>query len=394
MGAVAPPPPGRAFSTSAAAARPPAGAGPASRPAHDVVTQQQIQSLVGLEAARQMAGCDAGSCAADLGDALGVDAVVNVAWGKVGGSVVVAVKRTDVRGGGGKVADKRITRSKRALDAALDALPGLAGEALQGLATTTAPAKAAQTTTTTTTMAPTTKPGPAPAARKDLAIAAPTGLAFVGDGHGNFIAFDAKDGFHGALYAGTARGMYAQRSGGSASADGDRGFSKTFWDPRYRDGAERFFEKKGEAFRLVCGKQTVKMTPTKQAPTTTFYAPAWQRQALLLGRDDSLRYVVVDAARDDDDDGPPKDLHVYLGKKGKLVPLSVDVEFDDAFGSGGVIAVGDGVTIKLGPSGGSITEGATTSKLSAIDLFDGAKQVYAELKPWGDGPLGTPCDGR
>lgn len=356
----------------------------ASRAGHDVVTQQQLESLVGLEAARQVAGCEAGSCAADLGAALGADAIVNVGLGKIGKSVVVTVKRTDVKGGSGKVADLRLTQQKGALDAALDALPRLVAEALTGLPTTpaatTPAATSAPTTPTTTTLAPT----PAWAETKTAAPKKPTWWK---DDAGHLVALDADDAARGAVFFGRGNRLFAVRKGEGASMNGAN-WSRSFWDPRFRDGVERSIDFKDGALSITCGATTTTFTPTTAPSGAAFFAAPFQRVVVLLGRDDNLRYVVVDALREDGRDGPLRDVRVYLGKKGKMQRLDVEAEVEGE----AVVAAGPGVKLQLSPAGGALVEGSTTSKLTEIDLWNGAKTVYGDLKPWGETGLGTPCD--
>jgi hypothetical protein len=323
--------------------------------------------------------------------------VVTVSLASVGQSVIVTIKRADVHGGAGSVVDRRVKR-KGAIDAVLDAVPALVTEALSTLPAATPATATPSTTTTPAPTAPTTAPTVAtlPAktlapARVDEAIATPKGLAFVDDGHGRFIAFHADDPTGKPLYAGTATAMHQVHDGGSSSSDGEGGFSQTFWDPRFAGGgAGRSFDVVAGKHTLACGDKTIELSKTKVAPKAKFFAAPWRRRALLLGRDDRLRYVVVEGARTDE----PTDLHVYLGKKGKLVALDVEIEQDPTFGSGGIIAVGEGVTIKLGPNGGSVVEGATTTALTSLDLWDNARLLYREVQPWGALDLGTPCDGH
>jgi hypothetical protein len=366
----------------------------ASRAGHDVVTNEQLQALLGLEASRQLSGCVATSCVAELGDALGADAVLTVSLAAAGQSVVVTLKRADVRGGAGSVVDRRVKR-KGAIDAVLDAVPTLVTEALTSLPGT-APTAATTAATPTTTGAaaialPVRAANTLAPARRDDVIATPTGLTFVDDGHGRFIAFHVDDPTGKPLYAGTSTSMYQLHAGGSSSSDGEGGFSQTFWDPRFAGGgAGRSFDVVAGKHTLTCGDKTIEFTKTKKAPSPKFFAPAWRRQALLVGRDDRLRYVVVEGARADE----PTDLQVHVGKKGKLVALDVEIERDPSFGDGGIIAVGDGVTVKLGPAGGSIVEGTATTPLTGLDLWDNARLLYREVQPWGPLDLGTPCDGR
>lgn len=404
--AVFPPPVSSSVTAKEAGAFADAVAAAASRAGHDVITQQQIDSLVGIEAAKQMAGCDAGSCSSEIGQALGVALVLNVTLGEIGNSLVVTVKRTDVDGGAGKVANKRLAKGKAAKDGAFDALDALVGEVLAGVATNAATPTTTTTTPTPTTSTTSTTPAPTATAPKAAAlptlrakdvVKAPDSLAFYDDGHGLYVAFVKDDGYGSVLFAGTKEtGMLQLRAGAGASADGEGGFSRSLWDPRVSGGAS--LDKKGKVVTLTCGAKTTTLAPTKKPPkelTSTFYAPLWRRVGLLVGRDDALRYFVVDAKRNDDDPyAAPTDRRLYVGKKGKLVAVEAEIERDDTFGAGGIIAVVEGMTVKLGPGGGVVTTQGTdaSTSLASLDLGVAGPQLYTDLKPWGEGPLGTPCD--
>jgi hypothetical protein len=231
-----------------------------------------------------------------------------------------------------------------------------------------------------------------PVVRRTVKVTPPAGLAWLDDGKGNLIAWVADDGYGGALYGGTAAGgLFQLRPGAGASADGAGGFSRSLWDPRFGNAS---LDKKAGVFTLTCGEKTTTLRPLQKGPAApVFHGPLWQRQGLLVGRDDTLRYFVIDAERPaEGENDAPRDRRLYVGKKGKLVVVDAEVESDDSFGFGGVIAVAEGLTVKLGPSGGLVLAGATSTALTSLDLYVAGKQLYSELKPWGDGPLGTPCD--
>ncbi|HEY1099207.1 MAG TPA: hypothetical protein VGF99_09765 [Myxococcota bacterium] len=383
-----------------------------SRAGHDVITQQQIQAVLGLEGMRQLAGCDDSSCLSDLSDSLGAESILTVAVGTIGQSVIVTLKRTDTKGGNNRIGDRRFKKGKDAVDGILDALPTLVGEVLAG-APTSMPVTTSSSTTTTTTPPATTTPAATttttlpvlaadklPKARVDEPIATPKGLTFVSDGKGRVIAFATKDPLESPLYAGTitATGttLYVVHDGSGKSSDGEGGWDRSFWDPRIGGGgADRAFERRKGVYTLTCGKTSTTFTELKMAPTSLkVHKPAWRRQALLIARDDTLRYVVVDADREAE---PIADRRVYLGKKGKLVPLDLEIEPDASWGRGGIIAVGDGVTLKLADGGGVLIEGSGTTQVqtpfTGLDLWDNAALLYTEVKPSGDVQLGTPCDG-
>lgn len=393
-------------------------AGAVSRAGHDVVTTQQLEALVGLEAARQLAGCADDACVArlgaDLGSALGVDAVVSVAVSRAGSGTVVAVKRINVGGGGaggGKVADRRLKSTR--IDQVLDVLPELVAEALAGLPATT-------TTTTATTGAATAAPAtvaapgapaflpagivvgvvPAARAKRPLALSAEQkkALRVVEDGTGRVIVYHGERPIDGPLLAGTvADGVFAQRIiGGGSEGVIDQGgsFDVTFWDARYSRGAERSFGLRDGVITLVCGSATTTWRPASKQTAARVLAKlndvAWQRQVLLVARDDDLNWYIVDDSIADDED-----LHVYVGRKVqgryRFAPVDGEVVRDQAFGDG-VLLVGAGFKIKIGATGGELIRGAEKTPLSALNAWDHAAEVYGVMKPWGDVAPGTPCD--
>ena len=401
-------------------------AGAVSRTGHDVVTTQQLEALVGLEAARQLAGCADDACVArlgaDLGSALGVDAVVSVAVSRAGSGTVVAVKRINVGGGGaggGKVADRRLKSTR--IDQVLDALPDLVAEALAGLPTT---ASSSSSLSSTTAVAPPGSPktgaaaalspgapvflpagivagvGPAARAQRPLALSAEQkkALRVVEDGTGRVIVYHGERPIDGPLLAGSvADGAYAQRiiGGGSEGAIDEGGsFDVIFWDARYSRGAERSFGLRDGVITLVCGAATTTWRPASKATAARVLAKlrdvAWQRQVLLVARDDDLNWYIVDDSIADDDDLP-----VYVGRKVqgryRFAPVDGEIVRDQAFGDG-ILLVGAGYKIKIGATGGELIRGADKTSLSTLNTWDHAAEVYGVMKPWGDVAPGTPCD--
>ncbi len=387
-------------------------AGAVSRAGHDVVTPQQLEALVGLDAAKQLAGCADDGCvarmSADLGGALGVDAVLTGSTSRAGSGAVVAVKRIDARGGGARVADARLKGTK--IDAAFDALPGLVAEALGGLppsaATTSAPAPSLTPTTspTATTATPWLPAGltpakapPSPSKRAPLALSADDKkrLKVVDDGAGNVIVYNAERALDGPLLAGNVKsGVFAQRLIGGG-AEGNVAFDLGFWDARVSSGAERSFRLKDGAFTLQCGKSERSYRPSSAAISAmALRAPldvAWQRHVIIVGRDDDLHYYIVDDSLGDDDE-----LRVYVGKKVagayRFSALDGEIVRDGSFGDG-VLLIGDGFKLKVGATGGELVAGGRTTPISGQNLYAIAADVYGVMRPWGPVPLQTPCDG-
>ena len=392
-------------------------AGAVSRAGHDVITPQQLEALVGLDAAKQLAGCADDGCvarmSADLGGALGVDAVLTVSTSRAGSGAVVSVKRIDAQGGGARVADARLKSAK--IDAALDAIPAFVAEALAGLAPL-APSGAASTpslprataaTPTASTPSSTTPwlpPGlvaasaaPPPTKRSTLKLSAEQrqGLKVVDDGAGNVVVYNSSERpLDGPLLAGNVKtGVFAQRLIGGGS-EGSVAFDLTFWDARIPSGAERSFGLRGGTFTLQCGSAQRAFRPSSAAVSAmALRAPldvAWQRHVILVGRDDDLRYYIVDDSLADDDD-----LHVYVGKKVdktyRFSAINGEVVRDSAFGDG-VLLVAEGVKLKLGPTGGELRAGGQVTPISGQNLYALAADVYGVMRPWGQAPLQTACD--
>jgi hypothetical protein len=367
--------------------------------------------LIGLEAARQLAGCTDESCVTrlhgEVGGALGVDGIVTVTVSSAGSGLVVAVKRVGTAGGG-RVADARVKMKK--VDAVLDVLPGLVGEALAGLASAAATSTPPQPPPTTTPTASTSvsatpwlpagvAPRTPPAARatKPLVVdpAVKKALKVIEDGAGRVIVYNAERPLDGPLLAGRVdAGVFAQRVIGGGS-EGDIRFDLTFWDARYGRGAERSFGLENGAFTLNCGPATTTYRPASAATTKKVLAKlfdvAWQRHVVVAARDDDLTWYIVDDSLDD-----AADFALWVGRKvdGRYRFSAVDGEIvpDPTFGDG-VLLVAPGLKVKLGPGGGEVVRGADKTPLTVQDLSSVAPDVYGVMKPWGaDVALGTPCD--
>ena len=68
-------------------------------PRFEVVSIAEVTKLMQVDALKQQAGCDADSCLAEIGGALGADYLVNTTLGQLGNSFVVTVKLMFVREG-------------------------------------------------------------------------------------------------------------------------------------------------------------------------------------------------------------------------------------------------------------------------------------------------------
>ncbi len=390
-------------------------AGAVSRAGHDVITPQQLEAMIGLEATRQLTGCSDEACVTrlhdDLGGALGVDGVLTVTISDAGRGLVVAVKRIG-SGVGGRVADGRV-KSKQ-VDAVLDVLPALVVEVLSGLSSSistppsgvTAPTTATPTTATKTPwLLPGLTPRTPPTSRvkKPLTLDAATKkkLAVFEDDSGRVIAFNAEQPLDGPVFAGHLDdGVYAQRIFGGSTEAGttvaDLTFELYFWDPRFDGANGRSLSLKDGVLSAVCGPTTRRYRLASKTTTAKALASlhdvAWQRRLVALTRDDDLNWYVLDDSTDD-----RGDFVVWAGRKieggyrfsaveGEAVP-------DTSYGDGGVLLVAPGVKLKVGPLGGDVLLGKERTVLVSQDLAVAAADVYGVMQPWGnDLSLGTVCD--
>lgn len=101
-----------------------------------VVTQKQMQTLLGLERQKQLLGCasEAESCLAELSNALGVDAVVQGEIGKFADSFQLNVKIIDARTAKPlSILSERVTGEDKVLDLLEEQAPRMVREAAVGL---------------------------------------------------------------------------------------------------------------------------------------------------------------------------------------------------------------------------------------------------------------------
>ena len=399
------PPVSKEVNATAAQAIADVAAGALSRAGHDVVTRQQMEAMIGLEAAKQLAGCSAGTCIAELGAALGADGLITIAVAKVGRTMVVAVKRLDVGGPTARVADRRLKTSH--LDVVMDAVPELVAEVTAGIAaapTLAVGGVAVKGDAALSSAARSSAVQGGFAARLPVDarppkvvndVAATIGakergaLRWLKGDNGQFLAYAPEAPYSGPLFVGDKKRVWAQRLNGG-SRNGDTQFDAVFWDPRFGGGSEREFVMKDGAFKVRCGNIDHAFSPTMAPAGIKLLAPRWQRQLVLVARDDDLTWYFVDKARDDDN-GKKPDFHLYVGPRDAIKPIKAEVVEDPSFGRGVMAVTGD-VRIKIGPAGAERIVAGVKTPLTVLDLYATAADVYGSLRPWGAHPLGTPCD--
>src|SRR5262245_11589653 len=96
-----------------------------------VITQDEIKSVLSFEEQKQIAGCTSDSCIAEIGGALGVDRIVSGSVSKLGESWLLFLKLIDVKRVTTRAqADRRLKKAN--VDDVLDVIPTMVKELLAG----------------------------------------------------------------------------------------------------------------------------------------------------------------------------------------------------------------------------------------------------------------------
>jgi hypothetical protein len=369
---------------------------------HAVITDDQIAAMLNQEAKRQLAGCTDNSCAAQLGEALGVDEIALMTLSKIGQSWLINVQRIDVKQARTGAYERRVQVSS--MDAVLDVLPALMTEAYGAaskplpLAVST-PAVAVAPVTPTTPAAETDVLSLLPRADVPALVEQPKAmqpevlarLVLVKNEAGAMFAYDPKGGYNGPMFVVEQHDkqwwFYEQRlSGGGSDPDS---FQATFWDPRHDQRG--LFVAKSKVI-LTCGKQDWPLQPlTAKARGTVmkqarFFQPKWPRRIGFVMRDGELNYAVIDQLRDDDQNPA---FRLFVGKKGAMtmVPLQ-DAVLDQA----GFTALGAGFKLQVNAGGASLqVKGQAPHTFMSVEVADSAAMVYGQLGLY-PSQLGTLCD--
>jgi hypothetical protein len=99
-------------------------------PGTQVISKDDVASMLGLERTQQMLGCTDARCATEVGGAVGADELVSGRIGKVGDTYVLELKRIDVRGGKVLGSSARLIRGQQ--DALVEATSGMLDELFPG----------------------------------------------------------------------------------------------------------------------------------------------------------------------------------------------------------------------------------------------------------------------
>ncbi len=349
-----------------------------------VITQDEIKSLLSFEEQRQIAGCTSDSCIAEIGNALGADRIVQGSVARVGESWLVFLKCFDLK----RVvtrgqSDRRFRGGK--VDDVLDVLPAmvqeiLAGEGPPAPMPPVVPAPAAAPAETSAA------PAPSPLQSRpkgDAALAAQ--LTFFRDGAGHLFAIDPSRSL---FFAGGDTELVEQRVG-TRSRNGDD-WSLSFWDPRFFEGYKRSFGVSAGKPSMRCGDKEIALQTIAPAEAkklrakTKLFEPRWQRRAEALALDDTGVYYYADTPRSDD----PDSAHLYIGAKGKLRFLAADRV---ANGARRMYTTPEG-TLTLDLEKKTVEWSAGGKKLTFLDVDVKSPLIYGALGVYKD-RLFSACDG-
>lgn len=361
---------------------------------HQLVTQQELTAVLGVERQRQLLGCTDTTCMAEIASALDVDALVTGSIARLGESWLLQIQLVDARKG---VTTGHASRRQRSagIDDLLDELPAVARELFRAGVAAAPPAVAAAPPQVAPPP-PSEPPLPSPQADVALEGAAEVKkkLVLLRDGAQRYIAIEPFGGTSGGFFYGARpEKLYAQRVFGGGSS-GDESFSLMFWEPRARSPGQASFDFRDGKYVLTCGQKRIELTPVKSGAAllakAVLHQARWQRRAYALARDDEGRYFYVDQARVPEDS---QDFRLHLGRAGQMRAHRIDVLAHDAAGDL-FAAAGGRLKLQRGKAEAEWVTGGAASKLTVLPIEDHARFIYTQLGAYQGLELGTPCDGH
>lgn len=362
-----------------------------TRPGTDIVTAKELAAVLGLARQRELLGCDAPSCHAEVGGALDADLMIIGSIAKLGSSWLLNVQLLDGRSAKNLSQSKR--RVKGGVDELLDVLPEMARELFPGGNSPAAQRPKARIThaayapeiPTADTFSPPWAEKRLPKGEVDLSK-----LVFATDGKGNYVASEPS--LSGKMVAGTTKGLFLQRVFGGGT-DGKGGFDLSFWDPRGRNNS---FQREGNTFELRCGDKTVSLKPVSATQVKRLFAKTplndvrWQRSAHVLARDEEGIYYFVDRPRDEKAE---QDYRIYVGQRGKVSVYAAQLLASDAAGE--IFQFGGSrISVSTRDGKAEIRHGEVVRPLIYLDMQRHASLAYGALGAYKGESLGTPCDGH
>ncbi len=356
-------------------------------PGLQVITQQEIATLLAFDRQKALAGCQESSCLAEIGGALGADRLVSGTLSKLGESWMATLKLLDVQKAKtlGQ-ADRRIRNGT--IDDVLDQLGPMVAELFgtpQAVVARPAPS-VAPATAPRKALAPPWTDEPMEVEKAKLKLAT--------DGKGRYLAW--LPGSHDTFWAGDATGLWAQRVIGY-SAMGDTAYDYTFWEPRVKARWMASFAMKDGKFELHCGEKPLSLEPVADAEAAKLlskmkvYQVRWKRRAHAIARDDSGNWFYVDRAREPEDSS---DYRLYVGPRGKVEVSEVS---EAVYDEGGELYLTAAGKLRASRKENNKSEaewiaGAIKTPLVWLHVEDKAQFIYSELGAYAGQKLGTPCD--
>ncbi|MBI5544305.1 MAG: hypothetical protein HY901_10475 [Deltaproteobacteria bacterium] len=375
-----------------------------------LVTQQEISTLLGFERQKQLLSCGAEDCMAQIGGALGVDRIITGTLYKLPESWFFTLKIMDVKKAK-TIGDTNRRLRKASLDDVVDQLPAMVAElfgakpvpgpvvAPQPEPAKQDPAKAEPAKTEPVVQAlPTTgviKQGPnvteeplSPAPKLD-------DLRVATNGKGRYLAYP-KGWDTDRVFVGDGKSFHQARIIGGGANGAERTFSYRAWDPRFGNRVD--LDYKERKLTLTCGEShkdvELKVLPEaegqKLLKKARFLKPRWQRYPWGLARDDAGNYFFVDKAREPEGNS---DYRFYAGTKGKMQGYEVTDHIEDSAAQIWITPAG---RLKHPLNSKNEAEWIVGSQRTALSWVaidnDIPKMIYTALGPYSGERLGTPCD--
>ncbi|MEM6733494.1 MAG: hypothetical protein AAF658_18185 [Myxococcota bacterium] len=361
-------------------------------PEVQLLTHDDVRSVLDNNAAQRVLGCSDPSCYADVSSAIGARFLVKGNYGALGESQIVSLSVIGTKPVRVASASSIRIRSTQ-IDDTLDALPKL-GAAVMG--------QIGVADRTKNAMLRLPKPPKGrramPAGFKDtpLDTTLPAKMVFLKDDAGNILAYDVKEKARGVLLAGTTKALWKQRVAGSSSS-GESKFSVSFWDPRFK---QRSFQFKDGKYELICGKKSIPFSPLSEAEAKKLrgearvFNPRWHRYPVVLARDNRGTYYFVDQVRNEDEiTYEVEDYRLFVGRKGRVELLDLEDAIVDRAGQvfltkrGRLVVEFNGKEKKV-----QWFIGDNVVELVDVELWSAAKMVYTRLGSYAGQPIGTACD--
>lgn len=359
-------------------------------PELQLITYDEVKSVLNHEQQKQLLGCEGPECYADASKVLGTQFLIRTAYSILGSNRIVSLtvlSTNPVR----VVGSDSLRLTGAGIDGVVDALPKSVSNVMEQVGQ-------AKRMESTRSLSASGEPVSLPAGYVDLPLdtKVPEALTLLSDGHGHIVAYDTEGRGSKFVASGTTDTLFLQRVYSGSS--GPNRFSRSTWDPRFQWAG---LEAKDGLHTVNCGDKKVPLTPLGAADakrlrkSVRFFRPRWQRLPRALARDSRGTYYFADVVRDKARrSGNTEDYRLYIGRKKhmKLVPL--DDVVDD---HGGTILFTEAgrLVLETGTDGAQKSTwfvGETGAELVTLDPTRSARMIYTQLGPYAGQPLGTICD--